>query len=472
LRKFLIYFALLILSLAVVSAADYDISITPVKDRITLSQKAQFLVTISSNSTKVEKFSIFTPDVEWTVPPDVITVYPNTPAKYDLSVTPTKYILPGTYGTNINIRRQVPEELTTKTILINVQTDSEIRTNYRASIKADADMPITTTPDKRLSIRVTLENQNVLNITDLAIRINSDLEVLNTQRDVQLAPLEEKIVEFTYELNPLQDPGEYRVTFELLRSNSTIETFSTRILTIIEVQPPFEKVENEKLSFLKMTKELTFTSKSNIEDTQKISLPIGFLERIFTSSVPGGKVMKEEEIRSISWDLTLQPGESRTIFVTVNYRLIFYIIFLVTLFTFVYYKYRSPLQIKKEVSDVNLKEGGISEIRVMLEINNNSKKAVSHVTIFDYIPNIAEIEQSHIEGTLKPTKILTHQNKGTIVKWEIDEIAAGEDRLLSYNIRSKLSILGNFKLPRAKVKFKHRKGKEYVSYSNTIGVNP
>jgi hypothetical protein len=460
-----------ILCSALASAADYDITITPLKDTITLEQTAQFLVTIQViNSTKIEKFSVFSPEVEWSIPPDTIKVSPSAPESFKLLINPTKYIIPGPYGISINFRRESPEELVEKTVFVNVKTEAELKSSYKLSVKTDLDMPISISPDKRLTIRVTLENQNILNLTDLQIKIISDLDVLNTERTVSLAPLEEKVIEFTYELNPLQKPGEYRVSFDLLKENRTVETFSTRVLTVLEKKIPFKKQEQERLSFLKLTKELTFISESNIYDTQRVSIPIGVFEKWFTSSIPDGTLYKEEGKRFIGWDLGLAPGESKTIFVTVNYRPVFYIIILIAAAAALFFIFKSPVSIRKEVSEVSLKEGGISHIRIMLEVSNSSKKAVNNVHIIDYVPKIAEIEQTHIEGTLSPSKVLLHKEKGSILRWDLDELAPGEDRLLSYNIRSTLTILGSFKLPRAKVKFRHRK-KEYVSYSNTLGIS-
>ena len=471
-KKILPFFIILILSFSIAVAADYDISIIPVKDKITPAQTAKFLVTIASNSTKIEKFTatLSPAEVRWSMLPETVRVYPSSKESFDLIITPTKSIIPGPYGVKVNFRREQPEELTEETVFINVQPESEIVSKYKPSLKADVDMPISITPNKKLTVRVDVENQNVLNLTDLQIKISSDLKTLNTERVINLAPLEEKVLDFTYELNPLQEPGDYRVSFELLKDNQTIETFSTRVLTVLEIKPGFEKEEKEKLSLLKLTKELTYTSSSNVKDAQKITIPIGLFEKWFTSSIPEAEYFKEEGKRFIGWDLELEPGQSKTIFITVNYRPILYVIVLIIIIIVLYYVYKSPVIIKKGVSDVSTKEGGISQIRLMLEITNNSKKSISNVTIIDYVPNIATLEKTYIEGTLKPSKILHHEERGTILKWELPELAPGEDRLISYNIKSKLSILGNFKLPRAKVKFKHR-GKESVSYSNTLGIS-
>jgi len=85
------------------------------------------------------------------------------------------------------------------------------------------------------------------------------------------------------------------------------------------------------------------------------------------------------------------------------------------------------------------------------------------VKIVDVVPSIAEVRKEFAEGTLKPSSILKHSSKGTILKWDIPELAPGEERLISYDIKSKLSIIGSFSLPRAKIKF-------ICNFSDQVGL--
>ncbi|MBN2367544.1 hypothetical protein JXC34_00870, partial [Candidatus Woesearchaeota archaeon] len=169
-------------------------------------------------------------------------------------------------------------------------------------------------------------------------------------------------------------------------------------------------------------------------------------------------------------ELALEPGESKTVIVTESYRIPFVILIIAIIFAILYYKLKSPVKIRKGISDIKIVEGGVSELKVMLSITNTSKKRIKNVNIMDYVPNIADISKEFVEGTLRPSQVLMHKTKGTVLKWGLEEMAPGEDRLVSYNIKSKLSIIGNFRLPRAKVIFK-LKGKEVHAYSNSLGVN-
>lgn len=57
------------------------------------------------------------------------------------------------------------------------------------------------------------------------------------------------------------------------------------------------------------------------------------------------------------------------------------------------------------------------------------------------------------QPTLRPVNIVKHDRKGTIVKWSIEKMAPGEQRIITYKIKSKLSILGGVTLPVAVAKF-------------------
>ena len=113
---------------------------------------------------------------------------------------------------------------------------------------------------------------------------------------------------------------------------------------------------------------------------------------------------------------------------------------------------QATMATKTNITETRINEGGISKIKIVLEIKSISKKPIKNLTVVDYIPNISDISKEFIEGTLRPSQMLLHKKKGTILT------------------HSKLSIIGNFRLPRAKVIFKRNK-KEVHSYSNSVGVN-
>ena len=121
---------------------------------------------------------------------------------------------------------------------------------------------------------------------------------------------------------------------------------------------------------------------------------------------------------------------------------------------------------RKTATVIATKEGGISELKVIIEIINRSKKQIKHVKIIDNVPRIAELAKEYDVGTVKPDKVVQHERKGTLVKWSLDEVDPGEERVISYKVKSKLSILGGVTLPSAAAKFEFGK-RQRTANSNT-----
>ena len=91
------------------------------------------------------------------------------------------------------------------------------------------------------------------------------------------------------------------------------------------------------------------------------------------------------------------------------------------------------------------------------------------IEITDTIPNITSIEKELFIGTLQPYQVMRHEKKGTILKWKVDDLSAGEERVVSYKMKSRLPILGSLSLEGAVAKYNHKK-KDKITRSNTLTV--
>ncbi len=91
---------------------------------------------------------------------------------------------------------------------------------------------------------------------------------------------------------------------------------------------------------------------------------------------------------------------------------------------------------------------------------------MKNIKISDKVPHLAEVLKDFEVGVLHPSKILKHPSKGTIIKWEIEQLDAGEERIMTYSVQTKLSILGNIKVQGAIAKFDTEAGKTRAYKSN------
>ena len=55
-----------------------------------------------------------------------------------------------------------------------------------------------------------------------------------------------------------------------------------------------------------------------------------------------------------------------------------------------------------------------------------------------------------------------------MIKWEVKELEGFEERVLAYKIKSRLCVLGDFRLPVAVVRYKAVSGKERSTHSNSV----
>ena len=131
---------------------------------------------------------------------------------------------------------------------------------------------------------------------------------------------------------------------------------------------------------------------------------------------------------------------------------------------------RSPVLVHKSATVLATKEGGISELKVLIVVKNRTGKELKNVAIIDKVPHIADVLKDFEMGTLHPIKVLKHEKKGTLIKWGVKEFDAFEERVLAYKIKTRLSVLGEFKLPVVVVKFETLTGARRSTHSNTVSI--
>jgi len=134
-----------------------------------------------------------------------------------------------------------------------------------------------------------------------------------------------------------------------------------------------------------------------------------------------------------------------------------------------YYRLRSPIVIVKDVSKVLAKEGGIAGLKIIIHLKNRSERTLENIKIVDKIPTIAEVERDFEVGTLRPTAI-TKGRSAISISWDLAALEPYEERLITYHVKSRLSVLGGFNLQHAVVKYVTKKGKEVIVTSNKVDM--
>jgi hypothetical protein len=429
-------------------------------------------VKVKNNMETTENFELYSPDVAWdisTVPTSdrILTIAGGASKTATVRLKPL-YVNPGLYGVRLNVRVSGKNMLIRNYLMVGVNEVNPPPEEYLPAIRSNIVMDDMVDPRENVTIKIELENQNRRDMAELDIRLSSN--VINTGHKTSLGSLEKKTVSITIPIDPLSSP-QTDVLRALIFTTAADRTYQYESIPfefqIIHYGGLVEDIE-EKKEFLKTTRTITLTNKGNGDLIDVYKVQKGFFGRLFTSGTPKPKRLREDGVMYVGWPVSLGPYEKVTITEVVNYRIPVGILIIIIISIIAYYLLRSPVIVHKSATVLATKEGGISELKVLIVLKNRSGKKLKGVNVIDKVPHIADVSREFEMGTLHPTKMLKHEKKGTLIKWEMKELDKFEERVLAYKIKSRLSILGDFRLPVSVVKFTTPSGKERTSHSNSV----
>ncbi len=467
---FSVILLLLIATCAIsVSAIEFTASIASPQASTKIGDAATYVLQISHDSGTSERFDIYSPDVEWDITTDPsrpITVERGITKNVTIFVRPL-YATPGYYAITLHVRHSVSGEFVKKSIIIGVQPKDYVPGQYTPAVRLYPSLG-NVDPREDAIVTINVTNANPRDLKGVAIKVRSAL--LNAESVIDLPGLAKKQLVFPIKLPKLTPPQK-----DMLQVTALVQD-GDKIIPFTAEPLEFEVVEYGEISqnvaevggILKSEKIYTLTNTGNTKKSTEFTLKTAFLKSWFTTSDPVSKKITRDDGSYDSWDISLDVGESTTIRVTTNYRPLWIVFFILFISIGSYYVFRSPLVVRKSAVVIAAKEGGMSELKVLIEVCNRSSKPVKMVEVMDKVPHIASMEKDFEVGTIRPSKVIPLPNKGTLIKWHFDELDSGEERVISYKIQSKLSILGQMRLPVAVTKFvthynNHRKTKSNIS---------
>src|SRR3989344_4890573 len=271
----------------------------------------------------------------------------------------------------------------------------------------------------------------------------------------------ESLVDVNLEYNPqgLSPDKENLVILKLKNKYKTIAN-ATRIVKVA-AHSDIKESKKEEFSFLVKTSEVSRINNGNTISKEIYTKTVGSFENLFTKSTPEPtSVEKSSGAYKYVWQFTLNPNDSYVVITKTNYgRPILNLLILALLIYVAYGQLNRGLKITKKVLMLKSSEGHIIGLKVLL-ILKNSGAAIKHIRLSDTIPGLLELP--HEYGTLKPSSI-KHSVVGSYVMWDIPELIKGEERVLSYKMKSKVTGLGKLNIPRAVCRYKDKDEKLYIT---------
>ncbi len=449
-------------------ALTFETEIQNVKASIDLEDTALYKLKIRNDLATIENFLVYTTSVEWSLNSIPASdrnpkVYPESFKLIELELKPTAYISPGAYSVPISVKNADTGEIRIVAAPVVIYSKDTPQGKYLPGIRSVTQIASEVDPREDVSIKVDLFNQNPLNITQITISLRSNL--INKEYQTSLNPLETKTINFNIELNPLVEPQE-DILYTTIKVNQFTFEPEPSVYKII-TYGDLKTIRDVKRGFLKTTQDITIENQGNEFKKGTFRESRNIFSSIFTTTNPKGEKVIFDEEKNFAWEVALDPGTSTKIIVTNNYQYLFIAIVLVILIIAGYFMFRPSIMIKKSAIVIGRKHGGISDLSVRMAVVNRGKANVKDIVLTDKLPNLVDLYKDFEEGTLRPSSILKHEKKGTIMKWQIRTLEPGEERIIHYKVKTRLSILGSLSLPVTVAKFKQGNSER----SRVVGSN-
>jgi len=311
--------------------------------------------------------------------------------------------------------------------------------------------------DEEVMIRV--RNSQNLKLEDATLSMHSVL--FDGTRKISLKPFESINLSVSIRTGEITDlaAGAYVVSSELEVDGIEVEFEDS--VSYREKQDIESKSTSKGLVIKTITIERI--NKGNLEVPDRISIKKNILTRLFTTfSVEPLITDREGLYVYYEWEKDLKPGESWNVDIKTNYTLPFILLLLIIFSGFAVYLYsRTSLVVRKRCSFVKTK-GGEFALKVMLHVN--ARKSLDNIEIFDRIPMATKLYT-------KAGMPHNFDEKIGKLKWKIDRLNAGEERIFSYIIYSNIKIVGRLGLAPATAHFVQDGKSTYVKSNRTYFVS-
>ncbi|MBT3984780.1 hypothetical protein HOD38_02115 [archaeon] len=393
-----------------------------------------------------------------------------------IMVDPDIVTVKGYGSTDVNIKIKLKEDVITQTryktyvtaTVLNVEGEEE---EYNLQVFAKE-------PEKKLSMYVkeyaesispgndymvvlALENNVPETLSNVNVYVSSEL--FEEHETIQLFDDQERDVEYSFPIDSTTEPGNYELSVRVFYDDEL--QGSEEIDFIVELNTDISETVEDIDKFLYRDVTVTKINNGNYVIGENYDFELGGVERWFARY--SLRPTYTDDFGS-HWSFNLEPGESYSVNIKVDYRpLVVAIIVILVFGLLMWYWMSKGVIIKKEVFKLKQTSEGISDFKILLHIKNNTNKPVKNLMLIEMLPRV--INPLPRFGTLKPNNV-QRGDKGVRMIWRIQELSRGEERIISYDVEAKMKIIGQFMLPQAIVKYRTHRGKVVTSKSNRLSV--
>jgi len=465
-KKLKLIFIFLLNFFTYLTALDYstclNIDVKPIKEKINISDYAEFAFIIQNNCGKNLKLSFKYPGYVYNVvfDPYILNLKEEDTGLVNLKIYPPYYLYSGWKALKINIYveenggKQLVEQELLKFYIFPTPKEIERKIEYEYIVLTNnLDLNLIIPPKLKSELngktpfQILLKGINKSELKDFSLTVfinpleNYDKEKFKPLKvewdylvdlnNPYVKETKEGIVFTNYLLNNLEAaPILYQINVVFnLRKEKKFDLSEEANNNIVLEGAPYFKTEKECFSNL-YKKECVYkiTNIGNARGTYELRIPLNFLSRLFVNYDFQAKIENGEIVKNIK----INAKESKRFVVEYNY-LIIYVFILVILIAFgIYYYlfYLNPVKIRKEIQKIEISKHKRS-FYIEILVKNNTFKPIKDIVILEKVSNNANLVELSVYP--RPDKIKEDLNTKTI-RWEIKEIKPFGSKTFKYKI--------------------------------------
>ena len=305
------------------------------------------------------------------------------------------------------------------------------------------------------SLKIFIKNKKNFNFGQMKAKFSSVF--FNFEKTFELSPYEKK--EFGVELNK-EDFNKLMAGFYNLEAEIEVKGLQANIEGVIKFpEQDIVKTTSEKYGFIIYTQVIEKINEGNVIAKVNTTIKKNIISRLFTGfNVQPDNVERKGVDVYYTWDREIKPGETLKIIVRTNWLFpLLIVLFIITIVVLANQYIKTDLVLKKKISFVKAKGG---EFALKVTVLVHAKRYLENVNVIDRLPPLVKIYERF--GTERPSRI---DEKNKILGWNFEKLEAGEVRVISYIIYSRIGVMGKFALPSARATYE-REGEIKESTSN------
>ena len=468
-----VLFVLLLPAAALAIDPVFSVQVTSVKSTILLNEMAEFTVSVENLDTQTRTYIISSPEIiGWDIHTDprsayLVSLAPGETKDVDVLVRPVSG-QSGHFNLQLTITERASGATNTKMLTVDIVPRYGQGKQYEPALTLDIIADDELDPREQGVVKVRVRNMVPRELADVAITIRSAL--FEDTALVTLKAHEERTQVFLIPFDPLQDPMDDLISAEAVlgENNKTYRWTADKHPYSIAAYASLDKQESEIAGFLRAERTYTFSNDGNVPKQVNFQYVMPLMKDWFSSLSERSSVERidGERYRVVSFELG--PQQSREIRVMSNYRSLFWMALFAIIVLILYYQLRSPVIIRKGAISLDRKHDGMSEIKISLYVKNRTGTDFEKIQVQDRIPHLTQIDKEFHVGTIKPENIVRLDKKHSMVRYVINHLEPFEERIITYKIKSRLTMIGGLTLPSGVVKFRTRNKRVRSSYSNRV----